>query len=193
MEARSYVENIANRTTMRGVLVTMTQLLGLALVSGAIALITLTGVHPAALIIGLVMLGGAGLMGRDALINRREVRERPLDLAFEPAPSRGLVTPGTAYGLALAFGLFGIVMGVVTYIGSGGGVSVWTWVAIGVGLTFALMGIPTLGVKQRKWKVLADTLRANPLLIEYLQDARARFPQDAPFPFSAPTDEVTIP
>lgn len=192
MEARSYVENIANRTTMRGVVVTMTQLLGIALVVGAIALMTLTGFHPAALIIGLVMLGGAGLMVRDAVINRRVLKAEPLDLAFEPAPSRGLVTPGTAYGLALAFSLFGLVMGAVSYFG-GGSVSVWAWAAAGVGAVFALMGIPTVGVPQRKWRVLTDALRANPQMIEYLQDARARFPKDAPFPFSAPTDEVTIP
>lgn len=192
MEARSYVENIANRTTMRGVVVTMTQLLGVTLVVGAIALMTLTGFHPAALIIGLVMLGGAVLMARDTRINRRVLKDEPLDLAFEPAPSRGLVTPGTAYGLALAFSMFGVVMGTVSYFG-GGAVSVWAWAAIGVGVVFALMGIPTLGVPQRKWRVLADTLRANPQMIEYLQDARARFPKDAPFPFEAPTDEVTIP
>ena len=192
MEARSYVENIANRTTMRAVVMTMTQLLGFALFVGAIALITLTGVHPAALIIGLVMLGGAGLMVRDAVINRRVVRAEPLDLAFDPAPSRGLVTPGTVYGLALAFGLFGLVMGAVSYFGAGT-IATWAWVALGVGAVFALMGIPTLGVAQRKWRVLTDALRANPLMIEYLQDARARFPKDAPFPFEAPTDEVTIP
>ena len=192
MEARSYVENIANRTTMRGVVVTMTQLLGVSLVVGAITLIVATKVHPAALIIGLVMLGGAVLMVRDTLINRKELREHPLDLAFDPAPDRGLVTPGTAYGLALGFGIFGIVMGSVSFVG-GGAVSEWAYAALGVGATFALMGIPTLGVQRRKWGVLVDVLRTHPHLIEYLQDARARFPKDAPFPFAAPTDEVTIP
>ncbi len=192
MEARSYLENIANRTTMRAVVVTMTQLLGFCLVVGAIALIVVSGLHPAALIIGVVMLGGAGMMVRDAVINRREVTANPLDLAFEPAPSRGLVTPGTAFGLAIGLGLFGLVLAVVSFLGTGQ-VLPYAWGALGVGAAFGLMGVPTLGVQERKWQVLADTLSAHPDLVAYLQDARARFPQDAPFPFSATTDEVTIP
>lgn len=192
MEARSYLENIANRTTMRAVVATMTQLLGVALIVGAIALMVVSGGHPAALIIGVVMLGGAALMVRDALVNRQELREHPLDLAFEAAPDRGLVTPGTAFGLAIAFGLFGAVFGIVTLLGSGL-LPVWSLGALGIGATFALVGIPTLGVQERKWKVLSDTLGAHPELVPYLQDARARFPKDAPFPFQAPTDEVTIP
>lgn len=192
MEARSYVENIANRTTMRSVIATMTKLLLVVVVVAAACLLTLTGGHPAALIIGVVLLGAAVVLGRDVLVVGRDVKANPLDLAFEPAPDRGLVTPGTVFGLALGMALFGAVLAGVTTV-MGQTIIVWTWVAFAVGAAFAIMGIPTLGVQNRKWKVLTDALRANPHLIEFLQDARARFPKDAPFPFSAPTDQVTIP
>ncbi len=192
MEARSYLENIANRTTMRAVVAAMSQLLGVAMVLGAIGLVWISDFHPATLIIGVVMLGVAGLMVRDTLINRRERKEHPLDLAFEPAPNRGLVTPGTAFGLALGLGLFGTVLALVSFFGTGQ-VLAYAWGVLGVGAAFALMGVPTLGVQDRKWRVLSETLAEHPELIPYLQDARERFPKSAPFPFAAPTDEVTIP
>lgn len=192
MEARSYLENIANRTTMRGVIATMTALLLGAVVVGLVAILTLTGGHPAAVMLSVVLVVGAIILARDVVLVRRELKANPLDLAFGPAPHRGLITPGTVFGIAIALLLFGGVLGAVTLIG-GGELSIWVWAAIGVGAAFAVMGIPTLGVQQRKWRVLADALRAHPDLVAYLQDARARFPKDAPFPFSAPTDQVTIP
>lgn len=192
MEARSYVENIANRTTMRAVIATMTKLLLVVVVVAALGLLTLTNGHPAALIIGVVLLGGGVVLGRDVVLVGRDARANPLDLAFEPAPDKGLVTPGTVFGIAIGMALFGgVLAGVTTVLGQT--IIIWTWVAFAIAAAFAVMGIPTLGVQGRKWRVLADTLRANPRLIEYLRDARARFPKDAPFPFSAPTDQVTIP
>lgn len=192
MEARSYLENIANRTTMRAVIATMTKLLLVATLVGGVLLIIVSGGHPAALIIGAVLFVGSLVLARDVVVVTREARQNPLDLAFEPAPDRGLVTPGTVFGLALALALFGGVLAAVTGFGDGT-VSAFAWGLLGVGVALALMGIPTLGVQDRKWKVLSDALAAHPNLVGYLQDARARFPKTAPFPFSAPTDRVTIP
>lgn len=192
MEARSYLENIANRTTMRAVIATMTKLLLVATLVGGVLLIIVSGGHPAALIIGAVLLVGSLVLARDVVVVTREARQNPLDLAFEPAPDRGLVTPGTVFGLALALALFGGVLAAVTGFGDGT-VSAFAWGLLGVGAALALMGIPTLGVQDRKWKVLSDALAAHPNLVGYLQDARARFPKDAPFPFQASTDEVSIP
>ena len=193
MEARSYVENIANRTTMRSVISTMTRLLLVVVVVGAIALMVLTNFHPVALISGVVLLGFGIVLARDVFIVTKQIRSEPLDLAFEPAPSKGLVTPGTVFGVAGGLLLFGLVMGVTMYIGNPAGSFVGP-IAIGsVGVALAIMGIPTLGVQTRKWKVLEDALRNHPELVPYLQDARARFPKDAPFPFQASTDEVSIP
>lgn len=193
MEARSYVENIANRTTMRGVISTMTRLLLVVVVVGAIALMVLTNFHPVALISGVVLLGFGIVLARDVFFVTKQIRSEPLDLAFEPAPSKGLVTPGTVFGVAGGLLLFGLVMGVTMYIGNPAGSFVGP-IAIGsVGVALAIMGIPTLGVQTRKWKVLEDALRNHPELVPYLQDARARFPKDAPFPFQASTDEVSIP
>ena len=190
MEARSYLENIANRTTMRAVIATMTKLLLVATLVGGVLLIIVSGGHPAALIIGAVLLVGSLVLARDVVVVTREARQNPLDL--EPAPDRGLVTPGTVFGLALALTLFGGVLAAVTGFGDGT-VSAFAWGLLGVGAALALMGIPTLGVQDRKWKVLSDALAAHPNLVGYLQDARARFPKDAPFPFQASTDEVSIP
>lgn len=192
MEARSYLENIANRTAMRAVIATMTKLLLVATLVGGVLLIIVSGGHPAALIIGAVLFVGSLVLARDVVVVTREARQNPLDLAFEPAPDRGLVTPGTVFGLALALALFGGVLAAVTGFGDGT-VSAFAWGLLGVGVALALMGIPTLGVQDRKWKVLSDALAAHPNLVGYLQDARARFPKTAPFPFSAPTDRVTIP
>ncbi len=193
MEARSYVENIANRTTMRGVISTMTRLLLVVVVVGAIALMVLTNFHPVALISGVVLLGFGIVLARDVFIVTKQIRSEPLDLAFEPAPSRGLVTPGTVFGVAAGLVLFGAIMGITMYVGNPGGSFVGPIALVAVGVALAIMGIPTLGVQQRKWTVLSDALAANPGLVPYLQDARARFPKSAPFPFSAPTDVVTIP
>lgn len=192
MEARSYVENIANRTTMRAVILAMTKLLLAALVVGVLLLVILSQGHPAALIIGVVLLVGAGVLARDVVVLGREVRAHPLDLAFEPAPNRGLVSPGIVFGAALGLILFGAVLGTVTLL-AGGDLSAWVWVALGAGCAVALMGLPTLGVEKRKWTVLEAALAARPEAIAYLQDARRRFPASAPFPFAAPTDVVLIP
>ena len=192
MEARSYLENIANRTAMRAVIATMTKLLLVATLVGGVLLIIVSGGHPAALIIGAVLFVGSLVLARDVVVVTREARQNPLDLAFEPAPDRGLVTPGTVFGLALALLMFGGVLAAVTGFGDGT-VSAFAWGLLGVGAALALMGIPTLGVQDRKWKVLSDALAAHPNLVGYLQDARARFPKDAPFPFQASTDEVSIP
>lgn len=193
MEAHSYIENIANRTTMRGVISTMTRLLLVVVVIGAIAILVLTNFHPVALIVGAVLFVLSVVLVRDVVIVGRQLRAEPLDLAFEPAPNRGLVTPGTVFGLAGGLTLFGVVMGVVMWIGSGNSSFIGPIALVAVGVALAIMGIPTLGVQDRKWTVLADALRDHPELIPFLQDARARFPQSAPFPFSAPTDQVTIP
>ena len=193
MEARSYVENIANRTTMRGVISTMTRLLLVVVVVGAIALVVLTNFHAVALIAGVVLLGFGIVLARDVFIVTKQIRSEPLDLAFEPAPSKGLVTPGTVFGVAAGLLLFGVIMGATMYVGNPEGSFVGPVAIAAVGVAMAIMGIPTLGVQTRKWKVLEDALREHPELVPYLQDARARFPRSAPFPFSAPTDVVTIP
>ena len=193
MEARSYVENIANRTTMRGVISAMTRLLLVVVVSGAVAILVLLDFHPIALIVAMVLTGLAVVLVRDVIIVSRQLRADPLDLAFDPAPSRGLVTPGTVFGIAGGLLMFGIVMAVVLWVRAPTSSFVAPIALIAVGMALAVMGVPTLGVQERKWKVLADALRDHPELVPYLQDARARFPRSAPFPFSAPTDQVTIP
>lgn len=193
MEARSYVENIANRTTMRGVISAMTRLLLVVVVIGAVAILVLMDFHPIALIVAMVLTGLAVVLVRDVIIVSRQLRADPLDLAFDPAPSRGLVTPGTVFGIAGGLLMFGIVMAVVLWVRAPTSSFVAPIALIAVGMALAVMGVPTLGVQERKWKVLADALRDHPELVPYLQDARARFPRSAPFPFSAPTDQVTIP
>lgn len=192
MEARSYVENIANRTTLRAVILSMTKLLFCVLAVGGIALMVLTQGHPAAVIIGVVLLVGAAVLARDVVLLGRAARSRPLDLAFEPAPNGGLVSPGIVFGIALGLLLFAVVLATVTLAG-GGEMSVWVWALLGVGVSVALVGVPTLGVEGRKWTVLSRALAAHPDTIPYLQDARRRFPAGAPFPFEAPTDVVRVP
>ncbi len=193
MEARSYIENIANRTTMRGVISTMTRLLLALVVIGAVVLNVLMNFHPVALIAGAVLLVFAVVLARDVVIVTKQQREQPLDLAFEPAPNRGLVTPGTVFGVAGGLVLFAVVLGATLFFASPGGSLIAPIVLGAVGVAIAIMGIPTVGVQGRKWTVLADALREHPELVPYLQDARNRFPKSAPFPFAAPTDVVTIP
>ncbi|MDO5534011.1 MAG: hypothetical protein Q4F65_05105 [Propionibacteriaceae bacterium] len=193
MEARSYIENIANRTTMRGVISTMTRLLLVVVVVGAVAMMLVTNFHPVALITGVVLLGFGVVLARDVVIVTKQRRSEPLDLAFEPAPNRGLVTPGTVFGAAAGLVLFGGIMGGTMFVGNRDGSFIGPIALVAVGVALAIIGIPTLGVAQRKWTVLQDALRQHPEMIPYLQDARDRFPASAPFPFSAPTDQVTIP
>ena len=89
--------------------------------------------------------------------------------------------------------LFAVVLGATLFVASPGGSLIAPIVLGAVGVAIAIMGIPTVGVQGRKWTVLADALREHAKLVPYLQDARNRFPKSAPFPFSAPTDVVTIP
>ncbi|MBB1496380.1 hypothetical protein J4N02_16155 [Propioniciclava sp. MC1595] len=56
--------------------------------------------YPAALIIGSVLVVASLVLIRDAVVLGRDLRREPLDFAFEPAPSRGLLSPGTVFGLA---------------------------------------------------------------------------------------------
>lgn len=194
MEARSYVENIANRTTMRAVGAAMTRVLMVTAFIGAVLLLVLTGFHPAAIVIGGVLIVIGFLVLRDVVLVSRALREEPLDLAFEPAPSGGILSPGTVFGAAGGVALFSVVLGGVTWFGNRSDVA-FTWGGVGllVAAAIAAMGVPTLGAPARKWAVLADALRDHPELVAYLADARARFPASAPFPFEAPTDQVTIP
>lgn len=193
MQARSYVENIANRTTMRGVVFTMTCLLAAVAVLGAVAINLLSGFHPVALILGFVLLVLALVLGRDVVIMGRAIRANPLDLAFEPASRDGLASPGTIFGAAGGLALFGLVMALAMLLTPGEDTFTAPLAMIGVGLALGIVGLPTLTAHQRTWRVLADALAKHPEMIPYLQDARRRFPADAPFPFSAPTDVVTIP
>lgn len=193
MEARSYLENIANRTAMRSVIATMTRVLLVATVVAGFALAIGSGFHPAATIVAVVLLGLGVVLSRDVLIVTREIRSAPLDLAFDPAPRGGLLSPGTTFGIAGGVGLFSLVLGVVTSMSNPQQGLTWGGIGVGVAAILAVMGVPTLGVERRKWQVLADALRDHPELVDYLQDARARFPRSAPFPFQAPTDAVSIP
>ena len=127
------------------------------------------------------------------LIVTRQIRAEPLDLAFEPAPRGGLLSPGVIFGMAGGVALFAVVLGGVTWVSNPQLALTWAGVGLGVAAVIAGMGVPTLGVERRKWQVLGAALSEHPELIAYLQDARARFPRTAPFPFSAPTDVVSIP
>ena len=193
MEARSYIENIANRTTMRGVIATMTRVLLVVTILAAFALAIGSGFHPAATIVAVVLLGLAAVLSRDVVLVTRDLRASPLDLAFDPAPRGGRLSPGTVFGIAGGVGLFGVVLGIVTWFSNPSQGLVWAGIGLALAAAVAAMGLPTLGVQGRKWQVLADALRDHPELVDYLQDARARFPKSAPFPFQAPTDVVSIP
>lgn len=194
MEARSYLENIANRTTMRGVVYDMTRILMVAcFIVGPTAMLV-TSFHPLAIIVGGVVLVFGVVFARDTYLVSRQLKDAPVDLAFDPAPSRGPVTPGVVLGVAAAIGLFSAVFLLVSSVmgnlelGLG-----WGAIGLGLALVIGAMSLPTFGVQKRKWGVLQRALDEHPDLIGYLQDARRRFPADAPFPFSAPTDQVTIP
>ena len=105
-----------------------------------------------------------------------------------------LAYPGLVLLVAGGVGVFGVVLLIVsTAMGDVAQGLTWGLITLGVAGVLALMSIPTFGVQARKWRVLSDALQAHPELIPYLQDARARFPHSAPFPFSAPTDQVIIP
>ena len=57
------------------------------------------------LIIGSVLVVASLVLIRDAVGLGRDLRREPLDFAFEPAPSRGLLSPGTVFGLAGGVGM----------------------------------------------------------------------------------------
>lgn len=194
MEARSYVENIANRTTMRGVVHDMTRILMVAALVAGPTVMLATPFHPLAIIIGSLLLILGVVLIRDAVVVGRRLREEPLDLAFEPAPDRGPVTPGVLLGVAGGIGLFAVVLLLVASVMGDMSLGIsWGAIGLGLALVIAAMSLPTFGVQKKKWAVLSRVLDAHPDQIPYLQDARRRFPQDAPFPFEAPTDVVVIP
>lgn len=194
MEAASYVENIANRTTMRGVVYDMTRILTVTCIVVVPLLLWATSMHPLAIIISGILGVLAVILVRDTIVVTRQLKASPLDLAFDPAPDRGPVSPANVLGVAGGVGVFGVVLLIVsTAMGDVAQGLTWGLITLGVAGVLALMSIPTFGVQARKWRVLSDALQAHPELIPYQQDARARFPHSAPFPFSAPTDQVIIP
>lgn len=194
MEAASYVENIANRTTMRGVVYAMTRILTLACLIVIPVILWATSLHPVAIIISAVLGVVVIILVRDTIIVGRQLRQSPLDLAFEPAPDKGPVSPANVLGVAGGVAVFGVVFLIVSAaMGDLSLALTWGLITLGSAAVLALMSIPTFGVQARKWRILSEALAAHPDLIPYLQDARARFPRSAPFPFSAPTDQVIIP
>lgn len=193
MEARSYVENIANRTATRAAAETMSRLLMVVLIALGIVPSIVSNFHPFAVMMGLVTLGLAAVLARDVVRLRRQRREYPLDLAFEPAPTGGLLSPGVIFGAALAVALFAVVLSVVVTLGRAPQFLTWSFGGLVLAAAIALVGVPTLRLRGTTWHTLAKVLAAHPEQVAVLQDARARFPADAPFPFSAPTDQVTIP
>lgn len=193
MGARSYVENIADRTATRAAALTMSRVLLVVLILAGTVPSLVSGFHPFAVIMGAITLVLAVLLARDVVRLGRDQRQHPLDLAFEPAPRGGLLSSGVIFGAAAGVGLFAIVLGIVLIVG--GGAEFWIWPVAGLvaAVAIALVGLPTLTLHRRTWRTLNDTLAAHPEQLAILADARARFPADAPFPFSAPTDQVTIP
>lgn len=68
------MENIANRTATRRVVVTLTRLLGGATLVGGVTLAVVSGFHPATLIIGSVLVVASLVLIRDAVVLSRDLR-----------------------------------------------------------------------------------------------------------------------
>ena len=100
MEAASYVENIANRTTMRGVVYDMTRILTVTCIVVVPLLLWATSMHPLAIIISGILGVLAVILVRDTIVVTRQLKASPLDLAFDPAPDRGPVSPANVLPLA---------------------------------------------------------------------------------------------
>jgi len=194
MEVRSFIENVANRATVEDTVARMMRIAMVALFVAAVVLGVATGCHPAAIVIGVVL---AVLGVRVARVVRRlavEHRASPLDVTFDPVAVGGVLSPGvilgTAGGLAAFFGLFAVILWVTSSpdqaLLTGG-------VGLGVAAGVAAFGLPTIGMEERKWTVLRRLLADHPGEVARLQDIRRRFPADAPFAFSAPTDQVSVP
>ncbi|WP_342372661.1 hypothetical protein PCC79_00265 [Propioniciclava soli] len=192
MVARSYVENIATRTAIGRMLERMMGTAGAALLVAGVGLAVATGFHPAGVIIGAVLVVGGVVVLRPAAQLRREHRENPLDFGFEPIPQRH-PTPGPVFGAAIALVLFGGLLLGAGVLSNGAALLPFGAGLLGAGLLVAVVGVTTLGLERRRWAELSATLDAHPELVAYLQDARRRFPADAPFPFEASTDEIRIP
>lgn len=192
MEARSYVENIATRTAILRMLERMTRNACIALVVAGGALLVGTGLHPAGVIVGTVLAVGAFVVGRASARLGRERRDDPLDLGFEPVPAR-YPTPGPWFGTAIALALFGAVFTALSFAARPDLATIVGGGLLGAAVLVSAVASATVGLEQRRWRELDATLAAHPELVAYLADARRRFPSDAPFPFEAPTDGVTIP
>lgn len=193
MDARSYLENVANRASAEAAWTAMVRGAVAICLVGAGLLAVLSGFHPAATIIAAVLVVGGALLLREAMRLSRQRRREPLDFTFDPAPTGGLLAPAVALGVPAGVGLFFAIFGAVLWFADPAQALLVGGAGLGVAVALALVALPTLFIERQKWSVLRGVLASRPDQVEQLQDIRARFPSDAPFPFAAPTDEVTLP